>query len=81
MALTNQQMLDLIDGVLQGRSDGDFYNKYTEALVNKFEGETVFNLNKMRLDYAKLVTAGLGSSYGAGAPAHYLAEPFDPGIG
>lgn len=77
MALTAAQLLALFDAAIVGRFDGELYDEYTEAQVNRVKMMPVTDLLKWREYYASKVAAESG---GVGAATHYLAEPFPPGI-
>lgn len=73
MALTTSQILDLLDGVLEGRAAGDLYERYTEAAVNRFQGMSIDKLLEWREKYANKLAAETG--VGVGAARHSLFEP------
>ncbi len=73
MALTNAQILDLIDAVLTNRANADFYEQYGEA-GNSFRGMKISDLLEARDRYADRLAAETGT--GIGAPRHSLAEIF-----
>ena len=75
MALTSAQLLDLLDAVIEDRLNADAYVEYSEAAVNRFRGMEPAELLKWREYYAAKVAAEGGG--GVGAPAFFLAEPFD----
>ena len=65
MALTTTQILDLLDGVLEGRAAGDLYERYTEAAVNRFQGMKIEELLKWREHFADKLAAETGVGIGA----------------
>jgi len=65
MPLTTAQILDLLDGVLEGRAAGDLYERYTEAAVNRFQGMSIDKLLEWREKYANKLAAETGTGVGA----------------
>ena len=62
MAMTNQQMLELVEQAIQNRLAGDGVNSYSDTTGNRFEGESLDKLFERR---ERLIAAINASSGGA----------------
>jgi|GEM_PF-7086985 len=74
MAHTNQQMLDLFDAAITNRFTADLVEQYSEQAINNVKMMSADQLLKWREYYAEKVAVETGAT---GAPAFFLAEPFD----
>lgn len=63
---SSQELLDLVEGVLVKRLNGDAYESYTTS-QRRFDGMSVKELKDWRTELREEVNAGNGGSFGLGA--------------